>query len=74
MTNKQRQRKLDEIKYLQSEIACEDLSGKMSWCNFCENQSEDNGYCSCKITQQERECVNICAKAYNRMIRNRTNH
>ena len=71
MTNKQRQRKLDEIKYLQSEIASEDLSGKMGWCNSCANQSKDNGYCSCLATQQERESDCLCAKAYNRMCRNK---
>lgn len=63
MTNKERQVKLDKIKYEASEEEHEDLSGKMFYCDFC---AEANNNETCAATQEERESKCLCAKAYNR--------
>ena len=62
MNNKQRQTRLDKEKYLASEQAQADLSGKMPYCAACTNENPDG----CEYTQEQREQGCICAKAYNR--------
>lgn len=66
MKNKERQKRLDINKWLESEKQGEDMSGAMLYCDACEKQR--NGYwCGC--TQDERETQCLCATAYNRMRR-----
>lgn len=62
--NSVKQKQLDENKWLASELAKEDMSGAMFYCDACEKQR--NGYV-CGATQEERESKCLCAKAYNRL-------
>ena len=62
--NSVKQKQLDESKWLASELAKEDMSGAMFYCDACEKQY--NGYV-CGSTQEERESNHLCAKAYNRL-------
>ncbi len=62
MTNLQRQKKLDEQKYLESERLHTDLSGNMDYCDFCDQQANFK----CRATQLDREMNCLCSKAYNR--------
>lgn len=66
MTNKQRQVRLNEIKWNESLQEHMDKSGKMPWCEHCTKKGQD-GYCS--ITHDERDRDSVCATAYNRMMR-----
>ncbi len=66
MTNKERQKRLDITKYLDSKESGEDLSGSMAYCMYCECKEDG---CKCLASQDEREALNMCAIAYNRMIR-----
>lgn len=63
MTNKERQSKLDELKYCRSEKSGRDLSGSMEYCKFCANCVSEK----CSATQTDREKNLFCAKAYNAM-------
>lgn len=65
MTNKERQFRLDEKKWIASEQAGEDMSGKMDYCQNCGKQTAYG----CAISQEEREAQSECAVAYNRMRR-----
>lgn len=65
MTNKERQKQLDEQKWYMSEAKGYDNSGEMDWCDHCLYQ--DGIYCS--IPQETREQRCSCATAYNRMRR-----
>lgn len=65
MTNKNRQKSLDEKKWNKSFEYGTDLSGSMAYCEFCE--FNENG--ECLALQEEREDDCLCAKAYNRMKR-----
>jgi hypothetical protein len=67
MTNIERQKSLDKQKWLISKQYGEDLSGKMIYCLKCEK----NCY-KCIATQKEREEQTLCAKAYNRMKRQKS--
>lgn len=69
MTNKERQKKLDELKYLKSEKSNNDLSGNMEYCKLCKCAKFENNNMVCIATQKEREDNFLCAKAYNKMIR-----
>lgn len=74
MTNKDRQKSLDKTKWLASEIAGQDLSGKMECCYHCEHQADKHNfytYCTKAHAQRVEHCY--CAKAYNRMVRGRQN-
>lgn len=64
MTNKQRQKELDEQKYLESETKRKDLSGDMPYCYYC---ACITSFETCVATQEERESKCLCAKAYNKM-------
>lgn len=66
MTNLQRQKQLDEQKYLVSEAKQSDQSGFMPYCDYCDHKQ--NG---CGKSQLEKEMNCICATAYNRMVRAR---
>lgn len=68
MTNTERQRSLDKKKLLESiENDC-DMSGKMNYCFHCEYQTcAVNG--GCEMSQEDKEKLNPCATAYNRMRR-----
>ena len=63
MTNKERQKKLDEKKWIASEKAKEDLSGLLDYCSHCDWQD----IYGCMATQEEIEREYKCAKAYNKM-------
>lgn len=63
MTNKERQKKLDEIKWLDSESCGYDRSGRQAYCHYCDYQTEF----LCKASQEEREKNCLCAKAYNKL-------
>ena len=74
MTNKERQEKLNVEKWKASEMACEDLSGKMLWCEFCpkcENDTCADFICGnhkvCLAEQSERDKLCLCAVAYNKL-------
>ena len=73
MTNKERQKSLDKMKWLASEDMGFDRSGTELWCDFCQkqrvNDARDNW--TCTATQEEREGQCLCATAYNRMQRER---
>lgn len=64
MTNKQRQKELDEQKYLESETKRKDLSGDMPYCDYCACTTP---YATCVASQEERETKCLCAKAFNKM-------
>ena len=51
MTNKERQKKLDEKKWIASEKAKEDLSGLLDYCSHCDWQD----IYGCMATQEEIE-------------------
>jgi hypothetical protein len=68
MKNKERQKKLDEQKWLESEKEFCDKTGEMPYCFYCLYQTQ---YLVCQATQEERENGCICAKAYNKMVRNK---
>ena len=67
MTNFEKQKRLNEEKWLVSEAKNQDQSGIMPYCNFCKQQN--NG--ACLVSQKEIEAKRICATAYNRMIRHK---
>ena len=67
MTNIKKQHCLDKAKYLESEHLKTDLSGNMSYCDFCEQQVNFK----CQATQLDREMNCLCAKAYNKKARNK---
>lgn len=67
MKNSERQKTLDEQKWLASEAKGCDQSGQMDWCGYCILKCFDG----CIAIQAERECDNLCAKAYNRMVRSK---
>ena len=67
ISNKEKQRQLDEAKWLESQNFGQDMSGKMEWCIYCP-------YCdisNCKASPDQRYITKncLCAKAYNKMIR-----
>lgn len=66
MKNTERQTALDKRKWIESEKEGCDMSGDMPYCEHCEEQTR---FRSCVATQEERESVCLCAKAYNRMAR-----
>ena len=55
-----KQKELDKRKYILSEKAETDLSGKMSYCYFCPHRSE----MSCSASQEHREKERLCAVAW----------
>ena len=67
MTNKERQKSLDRKKWLESEKQCEDMSGKMEYCDYCDSQSFYMYDCEANPEEREENC--LCAKAHNRMKR-----
>lgn len=71
MTNQERQRKLDVLKWNESKAQGFDMGGCMLYCEKCEyadhTHETDNG--KCYATQTERESKCLCAKAYNRLQR-----
>jgi hypothetical protein len=77
MKNIERQKQLDEKKWIESEKQEFDMSGKMPWCSYCGMQGfdlcgdgKDKGIPTiCTSTQEERESQCFCATAYNRMKR-----
>lgn len=70
MRNETRQKKLDEMKWHESQKAGADQSGMMDYCEYCEMSESMDCYCS--ATQEEREKKFFCAKAYNRMKRKKS--
>ena len=64
--NELKQKELDKSKWIKSEEQGEDMSGAMPYCDACEHQR--NGFV-CGVTQGDRESKCLCAKAYNRLRR-----
>ena len=68
MTNKEKQVKLDNEKWLESEKVGYDKAGEMDWCYYCNHQFSD-------LTNNKFKCMydgdsyTPCATAYNRMKR-----
>lgn len=76
MKNIERQRKLDEQKWLNSEGMGYDRSGCMDWCMYCDMQKNEynvynKSFWRCDIPQVDREMNCVCARAYNRMVRDK---
>jgi hypothetical protein len=69
MTNKERQKQLDEDKWFASQMYGEDKSGKMGYCHYCSEQTCTH---KCYVPQRERVKYSLCAKAYNRLNRSLT--
>lgn len=67
MKNQERQVKLDKEKWIKGEEIKSDPSGSMKYCSKCEYNKEN----VCTISQDERVQNSICAKAYNRMTKNK---
>ena len=67
MTNKVNQEIRNNEKWNASVNAKIDLSGKMLWCDCCP-EMQDN---ECNVTQAERDKGLLCARAYNRMKRDK---
>lgn len=67
MTNAERQRSLDKKKWLESELCGIDRSGTMVYCAYC-NYRNNTFVCQAEQKLRENEC--LCAKAYNRCVRN----
>ena len=65
MTNKDRQKNLDKQIWLESEKEHIDKSGVMYYCSACNYRKEY----TCLATQQNREDMSLCAKAYNKSTR-----
>jgi hypothetical protein len=65
MTNKERQKSLDNKKFEASQKANRDLSGDMEYCSYCTYKLGQ----SCFAKQEEKESNNLCARSYNRMVR-----
>ena len=63
----ERQKNLDEKKWNSSCKAGRDLSGYMSYCLFCPHNVIDTNHYACKISHEERVEKSSCAKAYNKM-------
>lgn len=55
------QKELDEKKYYESEIARQDLSGKMEYCKYCTVCYQS--FRQCPLDQHTRETNCVCAKA-----------
>lgn len=66
MTNKERQARLDKKKWDVGVSWEQDPSGAMAYCDYCDRQVF---LTTCQATQQEREALCLCAKAYNKMRR-----
>lgn len=78
MTNKQRQEKLNIEKWEASKRVMEDLSGQMLWCQYCPKCEKDtfvdyingsNNFCTAEQTEKDNLC--LCAKAYNKLKKNK---
>jgi hypothetical protein len=71
MRNDERQRSLDKKKWTESQEQGFDMSGCMLYCAYCEHADHthptENG--KCHASQEKREKLCLCAKAYNRMAR-----
>ncbi len=68
MTNKERQTKLDKLKWEESNAYSVDMTGAMYYCMFCSHRINE---VECKLTQEERETVCACATAYNKFNTNK---
>lgn len=68
MTNERRQLALDKKKWLESERQGKDMSGQMSYCNYCKSKVLSVDDCRC-ASESDRVQRCLCATAYNRMIR-----
>lgn len=63
LSNKDKQKELDFIKWNTSQIKKQDLSGQMSYCEYCNRKQLDG---TCNASQEEREAQTLCAKAFNK--------
>ena len=67
---KLKQHELDELKYYESQIARQDLSGKMNYCKEC--QCCYQFFRQCQLGQESREKNFVCAKAFEKMQKKRS--
>lgn len=66
--NELKQRELDERKWnVSKEFEC-DMSGRMPYCDYCPKRATNM---TCLSEQKERESLFLCAKAYNKLRRER---
>lgn len=63
--NTQQQDYLDKIKWATSAKNECDMSGRMNYCKFCNNEIKGGG--GCKVTHEKRVEGSLCAKAFNKM-------
>lgn len=66
MKNTERQKSLDEKKYIESAKQGKDMSGAMPWCASCPQRVELE---TCVASHQSRVLSSLCATAYNRMVK-----
>lgn len=69
ISNKERQRQLDEEKWLESEKQGFDMGGCMLYCQYCDkaDHRHKTELGKCYATQDQRVADCLCAKAYNKM-------
>ena len=65
MNNIERQKQLDQDKYLESLNKGQDMSGKMIYCTKCEYRTPL--FNDCKISHEERTSQCACAEAFNKI-------
>lgn len=63
------QERLDKKKWFESKELGADKSGKMSYCDSCKFQSTLTQ--NCIASQDQRVCQCLCAKAYNKFVKNK---
>lgn len=69
---KNKQKELDEKKYRQSEIAKQDLAGRMEYCDGCYFVKFDHekGHVICNLDERSKIENQVCAKNYVRRKEN----
>lgn len=59
------QKQLDEKKYFESQVARQDLSGKMFYCETCIFKSKEQ---TCELTNESRVANCVCARQEQRRL------
>lgn len=65
-SNKQIQKECDKLKWESSEFMGKDMSGRMDYCDYCNDGcpfADEYAPTLCYLTQEEREQQYACAKA-----------
>lgn len=77
MTNQERQMKLDDEKWYASQKSGKDLAGEMSWCTYCDYQTNNGMKKLCAYGDNPKNAIRVkfpCAKAFNRMNKENKNN